>query len=271
MQYETAQKISERLKREAGEIPDTAIILGSGLGRFAAEIQQEYAVNYSEIEGFPVSTVAGHAGRLIFGSIAGKRIIAMQGRFHLYEGYTPEEVTLPERVFQLLKVKNLIVTNAAGGVNPDFKPGDLVMISDHIGLFCPSVLWGKNEARFGERFPSMSEVYSKSLQDIALAAACDEKIELKRGVYCYCRGPMYETPSEVRMLGALGADCVGMSTVPEAIAAVHGGMSVLGISCITNMAAGISGEPISHSEVMETGAAVGEKFSRLIKAVVARL
>ncbi len=269
--FEKAIRIKEILEKRIDYIPDAAIVLGSGLGAFSNEIQVDAEIDYKDIEGFPVSTVKGHAGKLIFGTAGGKKIAAMSGRFHLYEGYSPEEVTLPVRVFQLMGIPNYIVTNASGAVNTSYKPGDLMIIEDHIGFFCPSVLAGENDERLGIRFPSMSEVYSKELIHIAEKAAENIDIKVKKGIYCYCKGPMFETPAEIRAARILGADAVGMSTVPEVISAVHGNMRVLGISCITNMAAGILDQPLTHAEVMETGKMVEEKFSAFMKEIVSLL
>lgn len=266
--YDRAENIKKIIQSEIDYIPDVAIVLGSGLGAFANEIAVDAEWNYCDIPEFPVSTVAGHAGKFIFGTIGGKKIAAMQGRFHLYEGYSAEEVTLPVRVLQLLGVKNFIVTNAAGAINLSYKPGDLMIIKDHIGLFCPSVLTGENDERFGTRFPSMSETYSRSLIHIAKKAAENSKTDVKAGVYCYCKGPMFETPAEIKFLRTVGADAAGMSTVPEVTAAVHAGMNVLGISCMTNMAAGILDQPLTHQEVMETGRAVEKKFSAFLKEII---
>lgn len=266
--YDRAEKIKNFLITKIDYIPEAAIVLGSGLGEFANEIETDFEIDYRDIDGFPVSTVSGHAGKLIFGTIGGKKIAAMKGRFHLYEGYSPEDVTLPVRVFQLLGIKNYIVTNAAGAINLSYKPGDLMIINDHIGLFCPSVLSGENDERFGTRFPSMSGAYSKNLIKIAHKAAENTNTDVKEGVYCYCKGPMFETPAEIRFLRIAGADAAGMSTVPEVVAAVHAEMNVLGISCMTNMAAGILDQPLTHQEVMETGRAVEKKFSAYLKEII---
>ena len=266
--FERANRIKEFLADKIDYVPEIAIVLGSGLGAFANEIKVDAEIDYKDIEGFPVSTVKGHAGRLIFGSVSGKKIVAMQGRFHLYEGYNTDDVTLPVRVFQLMGIKNYIVTNASGAVNTAYKPGDLMVINDHISFFCPSALTGENDDRFGTRFPSMSEAYDKAFISIANQAAEHMNIEVQNGIYCYCKGPMFETPAEIRAARILGADAVGMSTVPEVVAAVHGGMRVLGISCITNMAAGILDQPLTHQEVMETGKMVEEKFSAFMKEIV---
>lgn len=266
--YDKAKETSEFIKSKVKNIPNTAVVLGSGLGMFANEIEKEVVLEYKNILHFPISTVPGHEGKLIFGKIEGKSIIAMQGRFHLYEGYTAEEVTFPVRVFQLLGVKNYIVTNASGAVNLSYKPGDLMIIKDHIGLFCESALFGKNDERFGTRFPSMSEAYNKELIKIAENAADKCKLDVHKGVYCYCKGPMFETPAEIRFLRTAGADAVGMSTVPEVVAANHGGLKVLGISCMTNMAAGILDKPLTHIEVMETGKKVEKEFSAFMREII---
>lgn len=266
--FEKANRIKEFLEKKINYVPDTAIVLGSGLGEFAEEIKIDAEIDYKDIDGFPVSTVKGHAGKLIFGAVGGKKIAAMNGRFHLYEGYNTDEVTLPVRVFQLMGIKNYIVTNASGAVNTSYKPGDLMIINDHISFFCPSALTGENDERLGTRFPSMSEAYSKELISIAETAAKNTNTEVQKGVYCYCKGPMFETPAEIRAARILGADAVGMSTIPEVVAAVHGGMRVLGISCITNMAAGILDQPLTHIEVMETGKRVEKKFSAFMREIV---
>ncbi len=269
--FERANRIKEFLAEKIDYVPEAAIVLGSGLGEFSNEIQTDDVIHYKDIEGFPVSTVKGHAGKLIFGTVSGKKIVAMSGRFHLYEGYSTDDVTLPVRVFQLMGIKNYIVTNASGAVNITYRPGDLMIMNDHIGFLCPSVLTGNNDERFGTRFPSMSEAYNKDLIRIAECAAENIDINTQKGVYCYCKGPMFETPAEIRAARALGADAVGMSTVPEVVAAVHGNMRVLGISCITNMAAGILNQPLTHAEVMETGKAVEKKFSLFMKEIISLL
>lgn len=269
--FDKAERICSCLKEKIEHLPEIALVLGSGLGAFAEQIDAECVVPYSELDGFPVSTVAGHAGRFVFGTLAGKNVVAMQGRIHLYEGYSPEEVTLPIRVFQLLGVRTVVLTNAAGAVNTAYRPGDFMAITDHIGLFAPSPLTGANDERLGVRFPSMSEVYDKTLAETLKSVAKTHGIPLREGVYAYAKGPMYETPAEIRMLRMLGADAVGMSTVPEAIVAAHGGMKVLGISCLTNMAAGILKQPLSHAEVMETGKRVEKQFSELLLGLVGAL
>ncbi|MBE6044311.1 purine-nucleoside phosphorylase [Clostridium thermopalmarium] len=248
--------------------PEVALILGSGLGDLANEIENAEYFDYADIPHFPVSTVQGHAGRLVIGILEGKKVVAMQGRFHYYEGYKMEEVTFPVRVMKLLGVEKLIVTNAAGAVNTSYNPGDLMLIKDHLNLMGNNPLIGKNLDEFGTRFPDMSNAYDKELRDRVKEIAKSIDIELKEGVYAAMSGPTYETPAEIRMVHALGGDAVGMSTVPEVIIAVHSGIKVVGISCMTNMAAGILEQPLNHNEVMETSARVKEKFTKLMKKVI---
>lgn len=251
--------------------PEIALILGSGLGRMVEDIEESVYIPYGEIPHFPVSTVEGHAGRLVFGRLAGKNVVAMQGRFHYYEGYSLAEATFPVRVIRSLGIRLLIVTNAAGGINKSYSPGDLMLISDHINLLGGNPLVGPNSADLGERFPDMSEAYSKRLRLLARDIAKQEQIEIREGVYCAMLGPSYETPAEIRFLDRIGADAVGMSTVPEVIIANHGKMEVLGISCITNMAAGVKEEKLNHEEVIAAGNEAVERFTQLIKGVVRRL
>ena len=250
--------------------PETAIILGTGLGSLVHEITDKYEINYSEIPNFPVSTVEGHSGKLIFGKLGNKDIMAMQGRFHFYEGYSMKEVTFPVRVMRELGIKTLFVSNAAGGTNPNFEIGDLMIITDHINFFPEHPLRGKN-IEYGPRFPDMSHVYAPALQAAAAEAAEQLHIPLRRGVYMYFPGPQYETPAEVRLARLLGADAVGMSTVPEAIVAAHCGMQVLGFTLCTNMAAGVLDQPLSGEEVIAAGAEAAPRFSALVKACLARL
>ncbi len=250
---------------------DIAIILGSGLGGYEEQLLDPVEIDYDEIPGFPTSTVPGHAGKFIIGTLKDKRVLVMSGRIHSYEGYGMDKVTLPIRVMSLLGVKTLIVTNAAGGVNTAFKPGDLMLIEDYINLSGRNPLRGKNLDRFGPRFPDMSQAYDLELRQIAQQEAEKLGIDLKRGVYCWMNGPTYETPAEIRMVRTLGADAVGMSTVPETIVARHSGMRVLGISSITNMAAGVLDQPINHDEVLAVGKGVKEPFARLLDAVIDRL
>ncbi len=251
--------------------PAIALVLGSGLGVLADEIENAVTISYGDIPHFPVSTVEGHAGELLVGTLAGKPVLLMKGRFHMYEGYGAETVSFPVRVMKALGVKTLVVTNAAGGINASFQPGDLMLISDHINFMFKNPLIGPNDPEVGVRFPDMSEAYSKRLR--ALARGVGEKVgvSFQEGVYAGLLGPTYETPAEIRMLRTLGADAVGMSTVPETIAARHSGIEVLGISCISNMAAGMLDQPLDHAEVMETAERVRETFIRVVKGIVAEL
>ena len=256
--------IRERIKTK----PEIGMVLGSGLGQMADYIEDAETIDYSDIPGFPVSTVEGHAGRLVAGTLMGRQVIAMQGRFHYYEGYSMGEVVFPVRVMRLLGVEKLVVTNAAGGINREFKPGDLMVITDHINLMGYNPLIGKNLDEMGERFPGMTNAYDKGLVETATECAHRLGIDIKQGVYCGVTGPSYETPAEIRMLGTIGGDAVGMSTVPEVIAAVHCGLKVLGISCITNMAAGILHHAPNHREVLEVGKKAQQKFVMLLKEIL---
>ncbi|HEX8706952.1 MAG TPA: purine-nucleoside phosphorylase, partial [Pyrinomonadaceae bacterium] len=266
--YERAEHAAREIRARYSEEVRIAMVLGSGLGAFADDLDDTAAIPYEEIPGFARSTVEGHAGRLVLGKAAGVPIAVMQGRFHYYEGYTFEEVVFPIRVLGLLGIKSLVLTNAAGGINVAFDQGALMIISDHLNLMGVNPLRGRNDTRFGPRFPDMSEVYARDYQEIAVAEAHGMGLELRRGIYAGMSGPSYETPAEVRMLRILGADAVGMSTVPEAIVARQMGMKILGISCITNMAAGVVGEPINHQEVIETGARVHDTFKNLLRSVI---
>ena len=289
MSYEKARETAEFIKSKYEKEIKVALVLGSGLGAFAEEIENAVRIPYEEIPHFARSTVQGHAGQLVLGEVAGVSVAVQQGRFHFYEGYKIRQVVFPVRTFGALGIKNLILTNAAGSVDTDFRQGTLMLIRDHINLMSVNPLRGKNDERFGERFPDMSEVYALDYQEIVIAEAkkmAQEKAArkeletgkkqqadsfLRRGVYCGLSGPSYETPSEIRMLRLFGTDAVGMSTVPEAITARHQGMKVIGISCITNMAAGITEELIHHEEVMETGARVANTFNELLKRVIPKL
>lgn len=248
--------------------PEIALILGSGLGDYADGIQIETTVDYSEIEGFPVSTVTGHKGRFVFGYVGEVPVVIMQGRVHYYEGYPMTDVVLPTRLMGLLGAKKLILTNAAGGINEHFRPGDFMMITDHIATDVPSPLIGPNLEELGPRFPDMSEVYSRRIQDVIREAASDCGISLREGVYVQLTGPNYETPAEVKMCKIWGGDAVGMSTACEAVAARHMGMEIGGISCITNLAAGISKEKLDHKEVQETADRVSKDFKRLVTKII---
>lgn len=248
-----------------------AVVLGSGLGGFADEFEEAIRIPYAEIPGFASSTVAGHVGSLVVGKVGAVPVIAMQGRVHSYEGYSLEEVTFPIRTFKLLGIETLLLTNAAGGINVQLSEGTLMIISDHLNLMGVNPLRGPNDERFGPRFPDMTEVYSRELQETVVEEANVLGIEVRRGIYAALSGPNYETPAEIHMLRSFGADAIGMSTVPEAIVARHMGMKVLGISCITNMAAGISDGPINHEEVMEIGNRVRATFSLLLRHLIDRL
>lgn len=250
---------------------DVGVILGSGLGAYAERLEDAVRLPYAEIPGFPRSTVAGHAGMWCCGTLHGKRVAMMQGRFHYYEGYMMKDVTLPVRVMQRLGVGTLIVTNACGGVNTSFAPGDLMVISDMFSLTGQNPLIGANLDAFGPRFPDMSCAFDRELRALAHSCAGELGFSLREGVYAQMTGPSYETPAEIRMLRTLGADAVGMSTVPEVTVARHGGTRVLGIACVTNMAAGILEQPLDHKEVTETAGRVRDRFTALLDAVIARI
>lgn len=251
--------------------PSVGLILGSGLGPFADTLEDATAVSTSEIPNYPVSTVEGHSGQLVFGRIGKTEVAAVKGRTHYYEGYSMEEITFSVRILAALGVKTLVVTNAAGGVNTSFKPGDLMLISEHINWFFNSPLRGINDHKLGPRFPDMEDCYSKRLIDLAERVGLESGIALRKGVYLGSSGPTYETPAEVRMFRTLGADAVGMSTVPEVIVAKHEQLDVLGITCITNHAAGLSSERLSHAEVTETANRVKKDFQNLVKQIVLAL
>ena len=259
---------SDFIKGKIGDFkPEIGIILGSGLGELADEYC-DIAIPYSEIPGFEASTVSGHKSRLVFANINGKKVVMMQGRFHFYEGHSIQKVVFPVKVMKKLGVKTLIVTNAAGGVNPDFKPADLMIITDHINHMGVNPLIGPNDSDMGERFPDMSEVYTKKY--VKLAEDIGEKlgIKLQKGVYIALTGPSYETPAEVRMARIIGADAVGMSTVPEAITASWAGMNVIGLSCICNSAAGVSTVGLSHADVIKAAGEAKDKFIKLVKEII---
>jgi purine-nucleoside phosphorylase len=256
------------LKGEVELSPEIGLILGSGLGNLADEIEEAIKIEYKDIPNFPLSTVEGHEGALVFGKLKGKSVVAMKGRFHYYEGYGLEDVTFPVRVMKSLGVEKLIVTNAAGGSNIEFVPGDLMLIEDHINFSLRNPLIGTNYEELGSRFPDMSRAYDREMIESAKSVSEALGIDLKRGVYAWVTGPSYETPAEVRMLSKLGVDAVGMSTVPEVIVARHGGIKVLGISCITNMASGILDKPLDHSEVIETSEIARDKFIKLVLGIV---
>lgn len=269
MYKEAAQYIRKQLPNN--KIPTIGLILGSGLGILADSINDPVFINYNSIPGFPQTTVEGHKGRFVCGDYQGKSVIAMQGRFHYYEGKNMEEVVLPVRVMKELGIEVLILTNAAGGINTDFRPGDIMLITDHINMSGINPLRGSNHDELGPRFPDMTYAYDPKLGKIVKETANKLDIALKTGVYAMMQGPSYETPAEIKMLRILGADAVGMSTVPEVITAVHAKIKVIGISCITNMAAGILEQPLSHQEVIETAEQAKGNFIRLINGVVSAL
>ena len=269
--YEKLLKCYESVREKIDFCPKVALILGSGLGDFAETIQIEATLDYNDIEGFPISTVEGHKGRFIFGYIQGVPVVCMQGRVHYYEGYAMSDVVLPTRLMKMMGAKVLFLTNAAGGLNFDFHAGDFMMITDHIMTFVPSPLIGENINELGARFPDMSDVYKKDLQDIIRGTAKELGIKLQEGVYIQLTGPNYETPAEVRMCRTLGADAAGMSTAAEAVAANHMGMKVCGISCITNLGCGMLDQPLSHAEVQETADRVAVDFKRLITQAIVNI
>lgn len=252
-------------------MPDVGVVLGSGLGDFADALTDAVATPYAEIPNWPVSKVIGHAGKLVAGNLAGKRVAALSGRAHFYEGHELRTVTFAIRVLGLLGVKRIILTNAAGGINPSFKPGTLMVMDDHINLLGSNPLIGENDERFGPRFPDMTEVYSKRLRALADEASVARSVPLAHGIYVAVHGPSYETPAEIRFLRTIGADAVGMSTVPEALVARHLGLEVLGISCITNPAAGVLPQPLHHDDVMEVARRVKGEFSSLLEGIIERL
>ncbi len=264
-------KAVEFIKGKIGDFtPEVGIILGSGLGELADEYC-DIAINYSDIPGFEASTVSGHKGRLVFAEINGKKVVMMQGRFHYYEGHSIQKVVLPVKVMKKLGVKTLIITNAAGGVNPNFRPSDLMIITDHINYMGINPLIGANDDSMGERFPDMSEIYKSDLVDMVEKVGDSIGVDLQEGVYMALTGPSYETPAEVRMAGILGADAVGMSTVPEAIVASWAKMDVIGISCICNSAAGVSTVGLSHEDVIRAANIAKDKFKKLIVEVLKKL
>ncbi|MCI5868622.1 MAG: purine-nucleoside phosphorylase [Dorea sp.] len=269
--YEKLKKCIKSVREKTNFQPEVALILGSGLGDYAEEIQIEQTIDYTEIEGFPISTVAGHKGRFVFGYVKKVPVVIMQGRVHYYEGYPMSDVVLPTRLMGMLGAKKLILTNAAGGANYDFKPGDFMVITDHITTGVPSPLIGPNLDELGARFPDMSEVYSVRMRDIIKKVAADMGIQIQEGVYVQLTGPAYETPAEVRLCRSWGGDAVGMSTACEAMAARHMGMEVCGISCITNMAAGMSSEQLDHKEVQETADRVAKQFKALVTEIVGNI
>lgn len=270
-ELERVREAADYVSKRSALRPEIGIILGSGLGGLADQMDDVTAIPYSSIPHLPKSTVPGHKGRFVIGKLAGKPVYAMQGRFHYYEGYTMEQVVRPVRMMARLGVRTLVVTNAAGGVNESFSPGDLMLITDHINMFGTNPLIGPNEEQFGVRFPDMTRAYDEQLRTLALDTAARLGLTLRQGVYMGLSGPVFETPAEIRAFRILGADAVGMSTVPDVIAARHLGLRVLGLSCISNMAAGILPEPLTHEDVMKVTARAGDAFGRLVSAIISKL
>lgn len=264
------QETTDFIKEQGVKAVEFGLILGSGLGELAEEIQNPVVISYNEIPHFPISTVVGHAGQLVYGDLAGKKVLAMQGRFHYYEGNSMQTVTYPVRVMKALGAHSVVVTNACGGVNETFAPGDLMLITDHINFMGANPLVGPNEESMGPRFPDMSQAYSIEYMTVAKEVAKAAGLHLKEGVYMGFSGPTYETPAEIRFARTIGADAVGMSTVPEVIVAAHSGLKVLGISCITNLAAGMQ-KNLNHAEVVETTERVKVEFKALVKETLAKL
>lgn len=269
--YEKLQNCLKSIRKKTDFVPQVAIVLGSGLGDYADDIRVECEVPYEEIEGFPVSTVVGHAGKFIFGFVDEVTVVCMKGRVHYYEGYPISDVVLPTRLMHLMGAKTLFLTNASGGINPKFSAGDLMLITDHISVFAPNPLIGQNIEELGVRFPDMSHIYDEDLQQIIRTTAKDLAVPLQEGVYIQFTGPSYESPAEVKLAGLLGADAVGMSTAVEAIAANHMGMKICGISCVCNMAAGISETPLSHAEVQQAANDASVNFKKLVTACVKQM
>jgi purine-nucleoside phosphorylase len=269
--FDKATKAATLIKNKTDLQVQTFIVLGSGLGAFAESLDNAVTLSYSEIPHLPQATVIGHSGKLVIGRCQGVAVAVMAGRFHYYEGYSMEEVTFPIRIAGVAGFQNIIITNAAGGVNPNFQPGDFMIIEDHINLIGANPLRGANDERMGARFPDMSEVYNGSFRALAERAGLNMGLRMQRGVYAAVGGPSYETPAEIRMLRQLGADAVGMSTVPEAITARHMGMKVLGLSCISNLAAGLKKGELNHQEVLDTSANVSNKFVELLCRIVQQI
>ena len=269
--YEKLMNCYNSVKEKIDFVPDVAIVLGSGLGDYGKEIKVVQELPYEEIEGFPVSTVKGHAGKFIFGYVGDTKVVCMQGRVHYYEGYPITDVVLPTRLMKLMGAKILFLTNASGGVNPGFKAGDFMMLTDHISVFAPNPLVGENIEELGTRFPDMSEIYDKDLRNIIEETAKDYGIELKKGIYAQLTGPSFESPAEIQMLHKLGIDAVGMSTVVEAITANHMGMKICCISFVSNLAAGMNPNPLTHEEVQEAAREAAQRFKKLVTEVVKKL
>lgn len=269
--YEKLVACRDYVRAHTGFAPKVALVLGSGLGGFASQLQVECEVPYADIPGFPVSTVPGHAGKFIFGYLDGVPVACMQGRVHYYEGYDIADVVLPARLMKLLGAEILFLTNASGGVNPDFNAGDLMLITDHIACFVPNPLVGPNIEELGTRFPDMSHIYDPALCEIIRSVARENSIALHEGVYCQLTGPSFESPAEIRMLHAMGSDAVGMSTAVEAVAANHCGLRVCGVSCVSNKAAGLSPVPLTHEEVQEAADRAAPLFTKLVRESIAQM
>jgi purine-nucleoside phosphorylase len=269
--FDRVQAAAAAVRAKTKVVPQVGLILGSGLGAFADKLSNATKIDYGELPGFPRSHVQGHAGRLVIGETQGVQCVAMQGRVHMYEGHSAETVSFPARVLVTLGAKVLIITNAAGGINASWTPGTLMLIKDHIDMLRDHALRGPNDERFGPRFPDMTKAYAPELRQLVLDAAKAQNIALQTGVYVAMPGPTYETPAEVQMLQRMGADATGMSTVPEVVVARHMGARVIGISCITNQAAGISGHELSHAEVTETATRVRATFERLLETILSTL
>lgn len=268
---EKLQKCLESVRKKTDFVPKIALTLGSGLGALAEEIKIAAIVDYSEIKGFPTSTVPGHKGRFVFGMMDGVPVVIMQGRVHYYEGYAMQDVVLPTRLMRLMGAEVLFLTNASGGINTDFSAGDFMLITDQISNFVPSPLIGPNLEQFGTRFPDMSEIYDKTLRTVIADTAKELKIKLRQGVYIQLTGPNFESPAEIRMCRTLGADAVGMSTACEAIAANHAGMKVCGISCVANLGCGLTENPLTHKEVMEAADKAAPLFKKLIRTSIVHI
>ena len=266
--YEKLVNCYNSVKEKIDFVPDVAIVLGSGLGDYGKEIKVVAELDYHDIEGFPVSTVLGHAGKFIFGYVGDTKVVCMQGRVHFYEGYPISDVVLPTRLMKMMGAKILFLTNASGGINPNFKAGDFMMMTDHISTFAPNPLIGANIEELGTRFPDMSEIYDKELRDIIEETAKENEIEIQKGIYAQLTGPSFESPAEIQMFHKLGIDAVGMSTVVEAIAANHMGMKICCISFISNLAAGMNPNPLTHEEVQEAADEAAPRFKKLVTEVV---
>ena len=269
--YKILLRCVEQIKEKTDFIPEAAVVLGSGLGHFVDSMEVKAEISYEDIDGFPVSTVAGHQGKLVFGKIGGRNIAAMQGRVHYYEGYDVHDVVIPIRVLKLLGANTAVFTNAVGAINADYRPGDFVVLSDHISSFMPSPLVGENISQLGERFTPVTDLYDSDMRELALSIGQEKDIRVHSGVFLQVTGPQYETPAEIRMFRMLGADTVGMSTAIEATAAKHMGMRVCAINCVTNMAAGINDSVPSHEEVTATANKAGKDFSILLKELITRM